>query len=69
MNWPIAALAVVMVAACGGFYYAYWAAWSWVWSYVWPTGPVWWVQPSLHSFLAISFTMVIISLMLLKGSE
>jgi hypothetical protein len=63
VNLETALFLALAAITCGVFYYAYWLAWVWMWAGLWPTGPAWFVQPSLFLFLALTFTMVIIGIM------
>ena len=63
MNLETALFLAAAAIVCGVFYYTYWLAWVWMWASVWPNGPSWLVQPTIYSFLAITFTMVIILIM------
>jgi hypothetical protein len=67
MSWFFVLLSVLLVAVCVVGFYGYWQMWSMAWSYAWPSGPAWFVTPSLVSFYAICFTSVIITLMILRG--
>lgn len=69
MNLETALFLVLAAITCGVFYYAYWLAWVWMWTTMWPTGPRWLVQPALVNFIIVSFTMVIFTVILLKGSK
>ena len=67
MNWVFVLMSILMIAACMTGFYAYWHLWSMAWSYAWPSGPAWFVAPSLTLFNAACFTSVIITLMILRG--
>lgn len=47
-------------------YLGYWSAYCWAWHIVWPTGPEWLVRPHPFTFLAVSITGVIITLLILS---
>lgn len=61
-------LGICMAIACT-FYVLYWTAWCWTWLYAWPSGPQWFVQPSLWGFSTACFTTVIITLMILNPEK
>ncbi len=54
----------IAVAALAVGYIAYWTSWCWVWHFAWPTGPEWFIRPRASSFLLVSITGLIITLVI-----
>lgn len=61
---------VAFVALVAMAHIGYWASWCWVWHYAWPAGPEWFIRPRAGSFLLVTITGLIITLVICsKASE